>query len=134
MITVPNSVGNELHVEFTSHDGHKIQSNGIMGDTIAIKSLSGLHPGTTGSTQGQAKQAYRLCPGTNYTVRAFIVEGSTQGQAKVTTVTTVTVKLKDSELIQGPCKPLLHHSERWHAVLKIYRSKYVYTVESLRHS
>ena len=70
MITVPNSVGNELHVEFTSHDGHKIQSNGIMGDTIAIKSLSGLHPGTT------------------YTVRAFVVEGSTQGQAKVSAVTT----------------------------------------------
>jgi hypothetical protein len=33
-------------------------------------------------------QVNGLRPGTNYTVRAFVVEGSTQGQAKVSTVTT----------------------------------------------
>ena len=69
-IQVSGANGKTLRTVFTSSNRHTVQLSGTVSSNFAILQVNGLHPGTT------------------YTVRAFVVEGSTQGQAKVSTVTT----------------------------------------------
>ena len=69
-IQVSGANGKTISAVFTSSDGHTVQLSGTVSSNFAILQVNGLRPGTT------------------YTVRAFVVEGSTQGQAKESTVTT----------------------------------------------
>ena len=69
-IQVSGANGKTISAVFTSSDGHTVSLSGTVSSNFAILQVNGLRPGTT------------------YTVRAFVVDGSTQGQAKESTVTT----------------------------------------------